>query len=299
MNKKLGHINEEGKFNPNTYLIDAEFFRLEKTLAIYVIENNNSRMLIDTGESLTARKIVKKLKDLNLYPIQKILFTHAHWDHIQSYHKLKNLMKDSEIEVLAHVNAVDVLKNPEKINEFFGYSVDPIDLDTTLKEGDRINLDGLELEIFELFGHTQDSIGIYDSKNKNIIVGDAIIDIIDHNTFLPVFFGPNFKEEDLLKSYEKLRSLKKKIDSISFAHFGVYTGEDADNIIDNVEDMYFKAKNGIIKYYNEGLSIAEITEKYQENIIPQSKLFTKESIRGLEWNIEQNIQCLKAAGLLD
>ena len=132
-----------------------------------------------------------------------------------------------------------------------------------------------------------------------MIVGDAILDKIDYDTYLPVIFGPHFKEEDLLKSYEKLRNLKDKIQSISFAHFGVYTGEDVGNIIDNVEDMYFKAKNGIIKWYKEGLSIKQITEKYQENIIPQSKLFTKETIRGLEWNIEQNIQCLKAAGFLD
>jgi glyoxylase-like metal-dependent hydrolase (beta-lactamase superfamily II) len=174
----LAHIVEEGKFNANTYLIDAEFFKLEKTLAIYVIENNGSRMLIDTGETLTARKIMKKLKNFDLLPIQKILFTHAHWDHIQSYHKLRKLLKDREIEVLAHQNAVDVLKNPDKMNEFFGYPVDPIEVDVVLKEGDTLNLEGLELEIYEFFGHTQDSIGIYDTKNRNIIVGDAIIDII-------------------------------------------------------------------------------------------------------------------------
>lgn len=297
--KKIAHLNEEGRINPNTYLIDAEFFKLPKTLALYVLESGNERMLVDTGDTLSARKTLKKLKNLNLYPTQKIFFTHAHWDHIQAFHRLQKMMKDVKLDVLAHKNAVDILKNPEKMNEFFGYSVEPIFTDTILKEGDIINLNGLELEIIEFFGHTQDSIAILDRKNKNLIVGDAILDITDHETYLPVLFGPNFKEESLLKSYEKLRRMKDEIDTISFAHFGTYTGDDKDYIIENVEKMHFKAKNALIKWYKEGLSIDQITEKYQEEVVPKSQLFTKENIQGLHWNIEQNINCLKAAGLIN
>ncbi len=295
----MAHMDKEGKFNANTYLIDSEFFKLPKTLALYVIESGNERMLIDTGDTLSARKTVKKLQEMKLSPIQKIFFTHAHWDHIQAFHRLEKLMKEADLEVLAHENAVEILKHPEKMNEFFGYAVEPIEATTTLKEGDVINLNGLELEIIEFFGHTQDSIAIYNKSLKHLIVGDAIIDRIDRNTYVTVLFGPNFDEPSLLKSYEKLRRMKDKIDSISLAHFGTYTAEDKDYIIDNVEEMYFKAKNALIKWYNEGLSVEEITEKYQENIIPNSTLFNKESLQGLQWNIGQNIDSLKAAGLIN
>ncbi|MHA1804197.1 MAG: MBL fold metallo-hydrolase [Promethearchaeota archaeon] len=294
----MAHLNEEGKINPNMTLIDAEFFKLKKTLALYVFESGTSRMLIDTGETLSARKIVKKLKNFNLYPIQKILFTHAHWDHIQAYHRLKKIMQDTEIEVLAHENALPVLKNPEKMNEFFKYSVEPIENATPLKEGDIIKLDGLELEIFEFFGHTQDSIAIYDKKNRNLIVGDAVIDILDHDTYVPVLFGPNFNEASLLNTYKKLKKMRPMINSISFSHFGTYTDDDVDFILNNVEDMYMKAKNALIQWHEEGYSVEKITELYQESIIPNSPLFTKESLQGLQWNIEQNIECLKAAGFI-
>ncbi|TFF90244.1 MAG: MBL fold metallo-hydrolase [Promethearchaeota archaeon] len=292
------HLDEEGKINENTYLIDAEFFKLPKTLALYVLENEGVRMLVDTGENLTARKIVKKLKAFNLFPVQKILFTHAHWDHIQAYLKLRKLMKVNHVEVLAHENAVEILKDPTEMNEFFGYSVDPIEVDTTLKEGDIIDLKGFKLEVYELFGHTQDSIGLYDIEHRNLIVGDAIIDKIAPDTYVPVLFGPHFDEESLLKTYEKLRNMRDKLDSITFAHFGTYTGEDVDKILDNVEKMYFKARDCIIDGYKKGLSIEEITVKYHDEIIPDSKIFSKEHLKGLEWNISQNIETLKAAGFL-
>ena len=66
----MGQIIDEGKFNENTYLIDGMLFRLSGTIAIYVIENGGERMMFDTSEPLSARKIVKKLKEYDLFPIQ-------------------------------------------------------------------------------------------------------------------------------------------------------------------------------------------------------------------------------------
>ncbi len=292
------HLNEEGKFNENSYLIDAEFFKLKKTLALYVIENKGARMLIDTGEALAARKIIKKLEALNLLPIQKILLTHIHWDHIQALPKLLKLLGDTKIEVLAHRNGIEVLKHPEKMNEFFGYPVEAFEGATPLKENDVIDLNGLKLRIVELFGHTQDSIGIQDEKNKNLLAGDAILDKIDNDTYMPVLFGPKFSEKDLIATYKKLRGLKPRLKSISLAHFGTYTDQDFNKFVDEVENLYFKAKDLIVKAYNEKPDEEYVSEKYLENIIPNSKLFTKESLMGVHWNIKQNIKTLKAAGFI-
>jgi glyoxylase-like metal-dependent hydrolase (beta-lactamase superfamily II) len=294
----MGHFKEEGKFNDNSYLLDAEFMKLKGTLSIYVIENDGMRMLIDTGETLAARKVVKKLKAMDLFPIHKIIFTHAHWDHIQALPRILKQMEDQEVELLAHENALKVLKNPEEMNDFFEYIVEPIEKVTPLKENDIINLNGFELKIFELFGHTQDSIGIYDSIHKNIFVGDAILDQIEHNTYYPVLYGPNFDEPSLLKTYEKLQGMKDQLDSISLAHFGVYSGKDFNDFIDSVKKKYLHAKDSLIKWYNENPDENYITEKYQQNIIPDSKVFPVENLGGIHWNIVQHIQTLKAAGFI-
>ncbi len=80
---KMVYIDTEGKFNNNTYLIDALLFRNPQDLSLYVIENKGLRMLIDTGGSFESAKIARKLKELNLLPIHKVLLTHSHWDHVQ------------------------------------------------------------------------------------------------------------------------------------------------------------------------------------------------------------------------
>jgi len=294
----LVHIVEEGKFNENAYLLDAEFMKTEKTCAIYVIESNGKRLMIDTGEALSARRLIKKIKSFDIYPIHQILLTHAHWDHIQALPKLKRLMKDTEIEVFAHENALEILKNPERMNEFFGYRVDPIEDVNPLKQDDILNLNGLELKIHELFGHTQDSIAIEDLKNKILYVGDAIIDKIDKNTYVPVLFGPDFDEESLLKTYEKLRGLKNEIDAIAVAHFGVWEGDDMEKLVNEVEDLYFKAKKSLIEWYNQNPSVEYVTKQYQRHIVPNSEIFSEEHLMGLQWNIEQNLDTMKAAGFI-
>lgn len=293
------HIIEEGKFNENAYLLDGEFLKTEKTLAIYVIESNGTRLMLDTGEALSARRVIKKIKKFNIYPIHKIIFTHAHWDHIQAFPKLKRLMKDTEIEVFAHENALDVLKDPERLNEFFGYHVDPIEDVNPLKEGDIFDLNGLKLKIHNFFGHTQDSIAIEDLKNKILYVGDSILDRIEKETFIPVLFGPDFDEDSLLNTYEKLRNMKDDLDGIAVAHYGVWKGEDLEKFIDEMEDRYFKAKETLIKLYNENPSLKYITQGYHDEVIPNSVIFSEENLMGLQWNIEQNIKTMKAAGFIE
>ncbi|MFO8019365.1 MAG: MBL fold metallo-hydrolase, partial [Promethearchaeia archaeon] len=43
--------------------------------ALYVIESEDEKLLIDTGEKLNARKLIKKLKAFDLFPIDKLVLT--------------------------------------------------------------------------------------------------------------------------------------------------------------------------------------------------------------------------------
>ncbi|MFX1340423.1 MAG: MBL fold metallo-hydrolase [Promethearchaeota archaeon] len=292
-------INTEGKFNDNTYLIDGNLFRLEGTLSVYVIENNGMRMMVDTSSNLAARKIVKKLKEFEIFPIHKILLTHSHWDHMQSVGKLKNLMKETTIEVLASENAINNLKNPGIMNDVFEYgTTDPVEDVTPLKEGDIIDLNGLKLEVLNFFGHTMDSIAIFDKKNKNIFVGDAIIDRLSDDTFQPTFMPPEFNESEILKTFQKLRDMKEKLNSISLAHYGVWTDEDFERILNEMEELHFKPKDSIIKWYNENPSFEYIASKFHETFIPNSKMHTKENMIGLELQIDWLLKGLKMSGFI-
>jgi glyoxylase-like metal-dependent hydrolase (beta-lactamase superfamily II) len=306
----MGFFHKEGQFNENTYLIDGYLFGAQRTLALYVIENNGTRMLIDTSTADQAKSIQRKLKLYKIYPIHKILLSHSHWDHIAAVNELKALIPDVEIEVLASKNALDNLKNPSAMNNIFetikpesmkdAYDaiVEPIEDVIPLEEGDKIDLNGLELEVSNFFGHTMDSIAVLDKKNRNIITGDAIIDKSGYTYMQPTFMPPEFNESELLKTFQKLRDMKDKLKSITLAHYGVWTDEDFIKILDEMEDFHFNTKDSIIQWYKENLSSKEIALKYIETFIPKSKILEYDALDGLEMNIKWFIEGLKLSGFI-
>ncbi len=291
-------INSEGKFDDNYYLIDGMTMGLPKFLSIYVIEYNGMRLMIDIGETLKARKIIKKLKDFGLYPIHKIVLTHSHWDHAQGISKMSNSMKELDIEVLASEKAVENLKNPEKMTKGFEGFEDVYPFEgkiTPLKEGDIIDINGLELEIVNLFGHTMDSIGLFDKTNKNIFAGCAAINRLDQDAFSVPLMPPDFHEQQLLKTFNKLRDMRSELNSISLAHFGVWKDKHFEQILDEMEDLYFKVKDSLIEWYNEDLSIEVITNKYFKTFVPNSKFWNEKLFVFL---VDMMINGLKYSGFI-
>ena len=286
-------INSEGKINKNTYLIDGLLFKISGNIGIYIIENNGMRMMMDTSSEIAARKIMKKLEQFGLLPIHKLLLTHSHWDHAQGVGKLRRLLGD--IEVLASENALKDLKSPERMAEPYEFKVKPVEDVTPLKEGDIVDLNGLELEIMNFFGHTMDSIALLDKKNRNIFVGDAIIDRLAQDAFFVSLMPPDFNEGELLKTFNKLRDMRDELNSIAIAHFGVWKDNHFEQILNEMEDLYFKVKNALIEWYNENPSIENITSKYCSTFLPNSK-FWNEKI--FVFIIDMMINGLKLSGFI-
>ncbi len=271
---------------------------IPRFLSMYIIENNGMRLMIDVGETLKVRTVIKKLKDFGLYPIHKIVLTHSHWDHAQGLSKLIKSMKDLDVEVMASENAIDNLRHPEKmIDGFDGINTSPYEDEVTpLKEGDIIDLNGLELETMNFFGHTMDSIALFDKSNRNIFIGDAVSMRLDQDAFYIPLMPPNFHEKDLLNSFNKLRNMKDRLSSISIAHFGVWKDTHFEQILNEMEDLYFKVKNYLIEWYNENPSIDIITGKYCRTFMPNSK-FWDEKI--FEFIVGMMINGLKISGFIE
>lgn len=290
-------INSEGKFADNYYLIDAMVMGLPKYLSVYVIENKGMRLIVDVGTTMKTRKIIRKLKALNLFPIHKIVLTHSHWDHASGISKFISLMGDTDTEVLASENAIENLKHPEIILEGFDGLTDyhPYEGVTPLKEGDIIDLNGMDLEIVNFFGHTMDSIAILDRANRTIFVGDAIISKLDQYAFNPPIVPPDFHENKLLKTYEKLRDMENDLNSVSLAHFGVWGDTHFTQILNEMEDLYFKTKNLLIEWYNENPSNEYITKKYCKTLIPNSKFWDEKIFTFI---IDMMIKGLKSSGYI-
>ena len=270
---------------------------LPKFLSIYIIENNGMRLMIDVGETLKVRTVIKKLKDFGLYPIHKIVLTHSHWDHAQGLSKMYKSMKELDVEILASENAIENLRHPDKmVDGFEGINFYPFkDKVTPLKEGDIIDLNGLELEVMNFFGHTMDSIGLFDKSNRNIFIGDAVSMRLDPDAFFIPLMPPNFREDSLINSFNKLRNMENQLSSISLAHFGVWKDTHLEQILNEMEDLYFKIKSSLIEWYNENPSIDVITSKYCKTLMPNSKFWNEKIFKFI---VDMMINGLKISGFI-
>jgi glyoxylase-like metal-dependent hydrolase (beta-lactamase superfamily II) len=208
-------------------------------------------------------------------------------------------MKDSDVEILASENAVENLRHPEKmLKGFEGFDdIFPFEGEITpLKEGDLIDVNGLELEVLNLFGHTMDSIGLFDKKNKNLFAGCAAINRLDQDAFFVPLMPPAFNEQKLIKTFNKIRNMRSELNSISLAHFGVWKDEHFQQILNEMEDLYFRVKDSLIEWYNENSSIDLITGKYCRTFIPDSKFWNEKIFAFI---IEMMINGLNLSGLIE
>ena len=112
--------------------------------------------------------------------------------------------------------------------------------------------------------------------------------------FVPLM-PPDFHEQELLKTFNKLRGMRSELNSISLAHFGVWADKNLGQILDEMEDLYFKVKDSLIDWYNENTSIDFITSEYCRNLIPDSK-FWNENL--FVFMVEMMVNGLKLSGFI-
>ena len=237
-------IRNEGKLNNNTTLIDAELGGFKGGVACFLIESGDQKVLIDAGAKSSGPLIYRKLKELNAWPVSKIIITHSHFDHTQGviYLREQAAAEGFKIEIMASEKGIPYYKD-QTYNSFFQYpgqepflSIDDI---ISLRDGDVIELnDDFHLKIFETPGHMVDHISIYDEQNKCLFVGDCIGAKFDED-FLICNANTSFWDNTAFhSSVEKLKTID--FESLCFSHFGYITGDEAKSILDEVLFVFDK-----------------------------------------------------------
>ncbi len=162
----------------------------------YLITNN---YLLDFGE--------KALIDASFVPeepVDLVVLTHCHWDHI---YMLGELVEAYKPRVLAGWKDVrDIEQITEKvIPEHSDKEIKPVKVDQRLKDGDKIDLGNLILEVLETPGHTEGSISLWNEEKSLLFSGDTLF-----NGAVGRWDLPSGNEEDLWKSVSRLESLPYK-----------------------------------------------------------------------------------------
>ncbi|MGE7919589.1 MBL fold metallo-hydrolase [Viridibacillus sp. NPDC093762] len=142
----------------------------------YLVEEENELTLIDAALPFSTKGIIDAAKSIGK-PITRIVLTHAHNDHIGALDALKELLPNAQVSISSRdallLDGNSTLLPNEKKTPIRGGVPKNIKTkpDLLLENGDRIG----SLEVIATPGHTPGSITLFDSRNRSLIAGDALI----------------------------------------------------------------------------------------------------------------------------
>ena len=145
---------------------------------VYLVEEGEKLILIDTGLPRNAKKIVMAIEALGRKPtdVSIIVLTHFHIDHVGSAKKMKEL---TNAKVAVHELDADYVAGkkapPKPKNLMFKalssvFKAAPVECDLLLKDNDKVG----RLIVIHTPGHSEGSISLLDAERKVMFVGDTI-----------------------------------------------------------------------------------------------------------------------------
>ena len=145
---------------------------------VYIVEEEEKLVLIDTGLFRNDKKIVNYIESLGRKPtdVSTIVITHYHIDHTGSLKKIKEATDakvaagEFDAEIVAGRKSAPKPKN--LMFRAFSSVVKPapVEPDQLLKDGDKLG----RFTVILTAGHTEGSISLLDTERKVIFVGDAL-----------------------------------------------------------------------------------------------------------------------------
>lgn len=145
-------------FDSNIYLI------IDETIA-----------LVDAGTGLNFEAVRRNLGKFNLKPsdIELLINTHCHFDHAGGDRDFVV----AGCEAAIHELEAELLREGDQtitLTENFAERLEPIEVARELREGDRVKLGELTLEVLHTPGHTLGGICLYEPRQRLLFSGDTV-----------------------------------------------------------------------------------------------------------------------------
>ena len=131
-------------------------------------EETKEMLVIDPGDS--AQMLAEKIKKEGLKP-KAVLLTHGHFDHAMAAEELAELFG---IPVYAHEAEKDTLQDSGKNVSIMIGRRDSYHADVYVRDGEVLQLAGMELKVLHTPGHTAGGCCYYLEKEKVLFSGDTL-----------------------------------------------------------------------------------------------------------------------------
>jgi glyoxylase-like metal-dependent hydrolase (beta-lactamase superfamily II) len=250
---------------------------------VYLLEGDDSSMIVSGGMSYIVSDILLQFEEFGIDEnrIKKLLVLHSHFDHVGIVPFFKR--RHPKIEVYASQRGWEVLQMGKAIltiNEFgrnvaqrmgMGDVYSAYDLEwrndisgRTVREGDRIDLGGLDVSILEIPGHSSCCIAAYVPELKALFPTDGGGIPFDKT----IVSSGNSNYTKYQQSLERLKDLE--VDYFCADHYGYVIGAEAREFIANSIEMAKKNRARMEEVYRSNRDIDATARQltasfYEEN----------------------------------
>ena len=217
LTKNLYYYPENGMMDCNTYLIKDKL-----------------TIIIDTGLTQFLPSLIQQLHSDGIDPkgIDIIANTHLHGDHSWSNEEFKKI---SGAKILCHpIQKKFWDATVVQTSQFFGMPAPEFTEDDFL-DADRLQAEGVDVELIHAPGHTAESICFYYKLDKALICGDVIFNQNTGRVDLPGGSG-----DQLRASIDRLSKLD--IEYLLPGHMSIVVGKE------NVKQNFEFIKSRILPY---------------------------------------------------
>lgn len=133
----------------------------------YIVEDGGKVLVIDPGDDLTMI-----VADIHARPVEHIVVTHAHWDHVGSLSGLADVTGAPVAMSAADAALVDGVANQDGHDLDRGHGAPHVD--RILHDGDELTLGSKVFTVIETPGHSEGSICLYCAEDGVLFSGDTL-----------------------------------------------------------------------------------------------------------------------------
>ena len=278
-----------------------------------MVEGDDGNIIIDAADSMyEADKIYNLFKQKNSNPIKAIIYTHNHGDHTFGTQYYLNIQEERP-QIIAHedtdfyVQRIMGILNPiiaTRSTRMFGTTLPDEDLinvgigpnlsvsksptgyvkpDLTFRNELKINISGIEMELYHAPGETDDQIFIWLPNHKSLMPGDNV-----YKTFPNLYTIRGTSHRDVKGWIDSLDHMKTFNPEFLFpSHTKPIIGKEViQNVLNTYRDAIQFVHDQTIRLMNQGMYPDEIAEKIK---LPESiadSPYLKEFYGTVRWSVK-------------
>ena len=277
-----------------------------------MIEGEDGNIIVDVTDSVSeAEKVYSIFKKKNSNPIKAIIYTHNHGDHTFGAEYFIKSQEDKPL-VIAHestdyyvqrimgiINPIiskrstrmfgTLLPDDQFINAGIGPSLNVsdspigyIEPDTVFKDELKMEIAGINLELYHAPGETNDQIFVWLPDHKALMPGDNI-----YNTFPNLYTIRGTTHRNVIgwvKSLDHMRSFNPEY--LFPSHTKPLSGEDVMSSLTIYRDAIQYVHDQTIRLMNEGYYPDEIVELIELPDELSSSTFLREFYGTIRWSVK-------------